>query len=673
MRAATGGNEIEPVFAVTLLDRRGRTIAMRAGERNWNPARLELKYRLSHALVTERRTVLASDVFVSHWSLSHAADLPRYFWLVLWTRRPQRIGGRLLSDIEANAQGISFHESLSTGTDGQRVGWSCALGASFDADSWSVSGSQSSGPQLVWEDTPFYELMTPGGLPGQFPAHDDNAGYLFLGLAYPFEIGPSERLGITFAAAFAPEVEQARANLDRTVSLINPIQASEEDWINWFEDIPWFSCSDPHLQKLYWLLWAKRRLNGRSPVAGERERIARVIDGAWQHSSDEALGELVELLSLPAERVADLALAHASRRVFANHPDRNFLHQATERLLPLANVADTNAGLPMAVCRQPWRNEKAKRPSLIRSLWLCDLLHLLRCFTSLDQRPRTPGAVRDWKSLADGLAQQIHEEFWSDDQRFFTEHVTADGNSRRAMTAFGFYPLLVDLASSNERAALTEHLCDPEKFWTRCPLPTLARDDPDFSPEGHWQNQRVDDPFHGRMWLEVNSHVIDGLGAAIERRSAVDRLLLAGLLKRTFEVVYLDQEIDQPILTAHYNPLTGQPGSSSRCAPLPGGWLIDHLLRYVAGVRPNVDGSVVLDPLPLDLEWLSVSRVFVGNHELTIDWDHRVGLTVHVDDELAGHAPVGQALHLTLPDHWVERGVGVETDDSASPPVTGQP
>jgi hypothetical protein len=208
---------VHPIFAVTILDREARPLDVRATDRSWNPARLELKYRLPEALLTERRTILSSDVFVSQCVLSHADAVSRYFWLVLWTRRPHRIHGASISDIEANPQGISFQETQ--GAD--RLGW--AIGASFDADSWTVNGSRGLSAPMRWRRSPLYDLMTPGGLPGHFPSTDSGEGDLYFALAYPFEAAPGERLTVNFAAALAPEVEQARMSLEQCIGMVDPL------------------------------------------------------------------------------------------------------------------------------------------------------------------------------------------------------------------------------------------------------------------------------------------------------------------------------------------------------------------------------------------------------------------------------------------------------------------
>ena len=180
------GHAIDPVFAVSILDERATPIQARAMERNWNPARLELKYSLPSALITERRAILSYDTFISQWTITHSANISQYYWLVLWTRRPDGIAERRISDIEANPRGASFQESVIDSEGNEKTKWGCALGANFDADSWSVNGAESAGADVTWSATPFLDLMAPGGLPGHLPQHESADGHLFFALAYPF-------------------------------------------------------------------------------------------------------------------------------------------------------------------------------------------------------------------------------------------------------------------------------------------------------------------------------------------------------------------------------------------------------------------------------------------------------------------------------------------------------
>lgn len=641
--AMVGSAAIEPVFAISLLDPTGRPIELAADSRQWNPARLELKYRLPEVLLTERRTVLSLDAFVSQWTMTHAEPIARHFWIVLWTRRPHRGGESLLSDIEANPQGISFQESRRT-EEGD-VRWGCALGANFDADSWSVNGAEPSSGPLCWRNTPLFDLMTPGGLPGHSTGADCGAGEVYFALAYPVEIAPGERLILHFAAAFASEVENARANLEQAVSLVDPIQTSEEEWINWFEEAPTFGCSDEKIQRAYWYRWAHRRIHGRGDGPGEAPAsAAAALDVSW-HGSELSHAELRSLLARSDEELDDLPIALAARRTLALHPDAALERSAIERLGLYARSRLGSGPVPSAPPPDPWRRqwrEQPRLPSLRRSALLYDLC------TWLSRRETLLPAERlGWRQHAERLARSIETHFWDETAGFYLQEVPAREGRRRARTACGFLALLL---GEGRRREMFERLCDPDAFWTALPVPTLARDDRDFNADGQWQNQRLDQPMHGRCWPAATSLVLDALGRSIETAPPLERQALAELLRRVVDGGFEDGDPRRPIVREHFHPLSGRAAHFRGPDRDAEDWLIDHILRFVAGVRPDESGHVLIDPLPLRLEWFSVSRILIGDHELDVAWDHRTGLSVRIDDEPAGHSPVGKALSILLPD-----------------------
>lgn len=648
---------IAPVFAISLLDPIGREISISASERNWNPARLELLYRLPHAQMRERRVVLSNDAFVSHWAITHTSDVDQRFWMVLWTLRRDGLAGRRISEIDANPQGISFQESAIDRA-GQETGrWACALGGSFDADSWSVNSAESAGPELAWSSTPFVDLMAPGGLPGHLPPGRLAAGNLFFALAYPFEIPPGERLVVSFTAAFAPDIETARHSLERCVALIDPVQSSEEDWINWFEEAPSFTCSDPMLQRHYWYRWSQRRIwssdgadrsndfrGGSSAVdCNVNTEIGRVIELSWRHVAESSMEALGPILDLPDESIGNLAVAHAARRVLSIHADDDLRRDVVRRGRRLADrLARDESGMLFASPRPPWSHDPDEPDSLslARCVHICDWLRLLD-----ELRPETSDEPY-YTEVFLRLAQRVRAEFWEDE--FYVERV----GRRSIKSSIGFYPMLAGLADRTQRAALRNALCDPERFWTGFPMATLSRDDRDFCPNGNWQGRRLDRAAHGRVCLEDTSHVVDAFAEHAERLGAADRVVLAELLHRTLRLAFSRGDVDRPELFAQYNPLSGQPARHlGRSAP--SGWAIDHILRYVGGVRPHLDGRLIIDPLPFPIEWFSVRRIFFGERELEVEWDHRTGLTLRIDGELAGHAPVGRSLALSLSEQWV--------------------
>lgn len=72
----------------------------------------------------------------------------------------------------------------------------------------------------------------------------------------------------------------------------------------------------------------------------------------------------------------------------------------------------------------------------------------------------------------------------------------------RSHTAVSLLPLLTGDLPAHLTESLVAALADPERFGTPWGVPTVAADDPDFSPERMWR---------GPVWLNINALLVDGL------------------------------------------------------------------------------------------------------------------------------------------------------------------
>lgn len=608
------GHLVEPVFAISVLDERRRPLSLSASSRHWNPARLELTYNLPHALITERRTVLPSDTFVSQLTLSHCEESSRNFWFVLWTRRPLG-AGRTIAEIDANPQGLSFTETFDV--EGDRTArWGCALGTNFDAESWSVDSTPYPGRDVDWASTPLADQMSASGLPGHFPA-EPREGWLWLALAYPFTIAPGDRLKVSFAASFAPDAESARNGLEQTVSLIDPIHTSEEEWIAWFENCPSFECSDPFLQRAYWHRWAGRRLWRRSRRPGESTLwgVDGGIETAWCHDTDDVAAGVCNILAHVNEAIRE-PLGVFLRRIAAVHPASDWL-----------GAVSSQAKLPTIM---PSIDGDDLSP---RSLALA--IDLAESIADVAGAGGVCGATGE---RCDEMRSRLIEECWCEAAGWFL----ARGEVRTpAKTLEGVVPLLDADIDGDIRRRIEETLLDPEFFGCSAGLPGVSRDERVFQPDS-WVS--AEDAWrYGRICPGLLSMAIEALGRGMEAASAQSRALVAKLVRDFVRLSFENGTIDQPRSFDHYHPLNGR-GSDYLGPSPPRGWLADHLIQFVSGLRPQPGGIVVIDPLPFDLEWFRLERVFVGDTEFDVHWDNRGGLGVWVDGKPAGHAPVGRSL-----------------------------
>lgn len=623
------GFPVEPVFAWSLLDHQGRWIPLVAERQRSTPAFLDLHSSADMIHVNERRTVLSSDVFVSQAILENRGDSARDFWIVLWTRRPVHDSVRI-SEVEANQQAVSFVESHhdEQGQELVRAGW--AIGSNLDADSWSVSHSRVAGVDIDWPSTPFVHSMSRSGLPGQLPPGLDHyeAGYLFLAMAYPLTVPPGDSSKICFYAAPADDAESARAHLDDTSALIDPIHASEEEWIQWFDEVPSFECSDPMIQRAYWFRWAQRRIwhSARRPVHTNAAPLVEGggwIEDGWRLSLDDTVESVDRIFQATDRPDHDIPLALLLRRLLALHPNEDWASELQAPLRRSLGRWETDAKFSSAVGR-----------SLLRSkCWTLDCWRLLAELA--DDEESCQAEIRP-------LIQAIRDEHWNSDREWFDDVLAGDGPSNNVRTLYGLLPMLVGVTSTVEESAIAQAVFDPEYFWTSPPLPSVCRSDPRFRP-----NLEGFEALDGRVCPSLVSLAIECLGLSAEQKTPQDRLLLAQVVLSAIRVLFPEGDVDRPACHVSYHPMGGYPSAMLGVSP-PSGWLIDHIIRLVAGVRPTETGVVILDPLPTGIEWFKLERVVIGDHELDVEWDQRTGLAVRIDGQPAGHAPIGRALRLHL-------------------------
>jgi putative isomerase len=144
--------------------------------------------------------------------------------------------------------------------------------------------------------------------------------------------------------------------------------------------------------------------------------------------------------------------------------------------------------------------------------------------------------ARRWKLLANQVLSRMIEHMWDDATGYFW--ATKNGERISVRTPFNLFPLLTGRLPSNIANRLVAHLSDPNQFWTRFPVPSVARDDPHFDPNQMWR---------GPTWVNVNYLIIEGLF----RSGFPD---LARQLRR----LTLDMISNKEDIYEYYNPETGE-------------------------------------------------------------------------------------------------------------------
>lgn len=143
---------------------------------------------------------------------------------------------------------------------------------------------------------------------------------------------------------------------------------------------------------------------------------------------------------------------------------------------------------------------------------------------------------REWTAAAEALTRRLVEMRWDEDAGYFWAHY--HDQPLRIRTPFSLFPLITGRLPSAIAQRLVQHLTDPAQFWTRCPVPTVAQNDPTHDPNVMWR---------GPVWINVNYLLIDGLKRAGFPEVAHE------LRRKTLDMMLKATDIYE-----YYNPNTGE-------------------------------------------------------------------------------------------------------------------
>jgi hypothetical protein len=195
----------------------------------------------------------------------------------------------------------------------------------------------------------------------------------------------------------------------------------------------------------------------------------------------------------------------------------------------------------------------------------------------------------------------------------------------------GFYPYMTDIAQEAHAGGLLRTLLDPSLFWTTYPVPSSALSDPFFSASAEWKGKRQARASNGRVWPTINSHIVDALGRWATPERPLLRSAAAHLLRRFIHMMFWSGDPEHPNCFEHYNPFTGAPSAYRGIDDYQRSWVVDLILQYVCGLRPDARGLTV-DPLPFDIDMAELHDARIAGHSVSVRVD-RESYSVVIDGD----------------------------------------
>lgn len=544
----------------------------------------------------------------------------------------------------------------------------------------------------------FPEVM-PGGLMmvvggSQKPEKVDTQTPGVYRLEYHVSVPANGEATLTLACAVNRDPKDASRLLAATLQQKDPIAQNRASWETFYnKDVPSFTCSDAKLTELYdfrWFLLQFSTAGGnlglfRYPVIMEGRQAFQTyccysapflaFDRNWNTDPNVGWGHIASMVyaAYPdgrfpwyaSPRTNDVPLDHPSKtgmsllpwtlwRWYQIHGDKAKLGELYAGMAknvrwwiadrdPDGNglfTIDHQLETGMDDLYRRWKNGKPKRYEAVDATVYTYLN--LRAVANMARELGKPDDARYFSEYAARSAKALETICWDAKEERYRDRSPETGEMADYDSICTFYPLLTDAVTKENLGLIRQHLLNPKQYWTAHPIPALSQTDPDFDPvKGYWR---------GPSWPAATSHVVEGFATTAKR---LDRSLLpqAAELFRRAAANHLQPRAD---FYERYDPFDGHGLSNFR--DYMHSWWVDIYIRHVAGLMIEDDGSLTIDPLPLNLSTYALRNVPLRGHRIDVlfnDPQSGKGLTVRRDGKAIAQqpdfVPGGTPLHLRLP------------------------
>ena len=663
--------DFEPVFAVTVLDEKGRELKPKFLKREWNPARLRQIYNLPQKLqMIEEKAVLPEDSLVSALYFKNKGHEKQTLHIILWTAQESNpYKGRLFIDnVDVIDNKITFTKFIRP-KDLPMHSIHTAMGLSKEMDSFAIQFSERTANHPHWVLTPFYEKFREGRLPNEINLSGINqSGLIYMALHKKVTVKPRGNTSLFATAALAETDEEAFGHLEQTLKSKHPIARSEKNWQSFFESVPAFESSDAFLTRYYWYRWYGLRLlmiyggeqNYPYPAVCEGPTYFRVpisysapchmLETRWLQQPDVAQGSLLNFVhhqnddgSFPGhiypEGKQTSGFYHANwgwATLEANkiHPDRQFLERTYHALARYADYFDRerdmeDSGLYDVVDQFETGQEymsrylavdpKADTYDWVNSIRLKGvdvtvyIYQLKKALAKMASDLDLETEAADWRAGAEKIREAVRTVMWDSREEMFFDVDPRAMKPTGVKAAVCFYPYMTDIVDEGHLQGLKKHLLDPNEFRTPWPVPSTSADDPLFNPEAEWKGKRHNCPWNGRVWPMTNSHIAEVLAqTALRFKDKELEAAAVEFIQKFIRLMFFDQDVNRPNCFEHYNPFNGKPSVYRGVDDYQHSWVVDLIIKYVAGVQVDDSGNVSLVPLDFGLRAFSLKNLHIA-------------------------------------------------------------
>ncbi|HTY57753.1 MAG TPA: trehalase family glycosidase, partial [Bacteroidota bacterium] len=270
---------------------------------------------------------------------------------------------------------------------------------------------------------------------------------------------------------------------------------------------------------------------------------------------------------------------------------------------------------------------------------------LKRALAVLARALGKPGEAELWEIGADKIRNAVRSRMWDPVEEMFFDVDPLTSSRTNVKSATCFYPYLTDIVTAEHLPGFHRHLFNTGEFWPPFPVPSTSLDDETFCAEPEWKGKRMNCPWNGRVWPMTNSHIAEAIArCAVAFDDRVLRERGAELIRKFIGMMFFDGDAGRPNCFEHYNPATGSPSVYRGIDDYQHSWVVDLIIKYVCGIRPE-GGAVVVDPFPFGLAEASIDGVVIRGRRIRVKID-RKKFAVWVDGAEAGTSTLGREIRI---------------------------
>ncbi len=245
-----------------------------------------------------------------------------------------------------------------------------------------------------------------------------------------------------------------------------------------------------------------------------------------------------------------------------------------------------------------------------------------------------------YEQKADTLRNLIENRLWNEEQQFF-ETLRGD-SSANVREAIGYIPWYFDLPAVGSKYDVAwQQLLDEKGFSAPYGLTTAERRHPAFRSHGVGKCE-----WDGAIWPFATSQTLTALANYLNRNGSA--IPPQTFFKQMQLYVESQHHRGRPYIGEYLDETNGAwlMGDRERSRYYNHSTFNDLMITGICGLRPQSDGSIVVNPLIPDGQWdyFCLDGVVCRGHALTIIWDkdgqhyHQgTGLTLMVDGKMVAN------------------------------------